>query len=285
MGPVRLAALCFPLEDPEQPQPPPHPFPVASRSKLGVGRGEAGERKWHSELTAGAGGCLHVRVGRSRRVGFGAARPPASTKFLPRARCCGMTSRFPGGGVTEQRFRVGPGLLPKCFFLAPDVCGVSFQSLLALLPVRARSRMELHAFWLLQLFFCLLWGAQQGLVCNESLMLQNLPLCGKSFEEMMQKVDSKKWCNLTEFIRYYSNFTSCTEHKAVSAKCFWPNPLAEGFITGIHRQFFSNCTSEKAHWEDPPDRILITLIFLPIFLTVAMIGLVVWCSKRSDILV
>lgn len=43
-------------------------------------------------------------------------------------------------------------------------------------------------------------GAQQRIVCNESLMLQNLPGCGKSFEEMMHKVDSKKWCNLTEFI-------------------------------------------------------------------------------------
>ncbi|XP_044309712.1 receptor activity-modifying protein 3 [Varanus komodoensis] len=155
--------------------------------------------------------------------------------------------------------------------------------------------MEIHACWLVQLFLFVLWvnglmtiglaGAQQGIVCNESLMLQNLPMCGKSFEEMMQKVDSQKWCNLTEFILYYNNFTLCTEHKAVTAQCFWPNPLAEGFITGIHRQFFSNCTSEKVHWEDPPDKILITLIFIPVILTVAMIGLVVWCSKRSDILV
>ncbi|XP_034617187.1 receptor activity-modifying protein 3 isoform X3 [Trachemys scripta elegans] len=41
---------------------------------------------------------------------------------------------------------------------------------------------------------------QQVIVCNESLMLEKLPRCGKSFEEMMKKVDSKKWCNLTEFI-------------------------------------------------------------------------------------
>lgn len=153
----------------------------------------------------------------------------------------------------------------------------------------------MHTFWLVQLFLFVLWvnglmtiglaGAQQRIVCNESLMLQNLPGCGKSFEEMMHKVDSKKWCNLTEFILYYSNFTQCTEHEAHTAKCFWPNPLAEGFITGIHKQFFSNCTSQNVHWEDPPDRILVTLIFIPILLTVAMIGLVVWCSKRSDILV
>ncbi|KAK2531684.1 Ramp3 [Columba livia] len=170
-------------------------------------------------------------------------------------------------------------------------------------------------------------ACQRTNVCNESLMLEKLPACGKFFEDMMKKVDSKKWCNLTEFIihkasvklmqrhsfslnetvleqslkgthiqvnlhyfhmkyiRYYDNFTQCTEHEAKNASCFWPNPLTEGFITGIHKQFFSNCTSEKVHWEDPPDEILITLILIPVMLTCAMITLVVWCSKRSDILV
>uniref|UniRef100_A0A8C3XR91 Receptor activity-modifying protein 3 n=1 Tax=Chelydra serpentina TaxID=8475 RepID=A0A8C3XR91_CHESE len=130
------------------------------------------------------------------------------------------------------------------------------------------------------------WCARQPvIVCNESLMLEKLPRCGKSFEEMMKKVDSKKWCNLTEFIKYYDNFSLCTEREASAAKCFWPNRLAQGFITGIHKQFFSNCTSEKDHWEDPPDEILITLIFIPVLLMAAMISIVVWCSKRSDILV
>nr|XP_047904967.1 receptor activity-modifying protein 3 isoform X6 [Anser cygnoides] len=125
---------------------------------------------------------------------------------------------------------------------------------------------------------------QQTKVCNESLMLEKLPACGKFFEEMMKKVDSKKWCNLTEFIMYYDIFTQCTEHEAFYASCFWPNPLVEGFITRIHKQFFSNCTSEEVLWEDPPDEILITLILIPVMLTCAMITLVVWCSKRSDIL-
>ncbi|XP_062813373.1 receptor activity-modifying protein 3 isoform X5 [Anolis carolinensis] len=33
-----------------------------------------------------------------------------------------------------------------------------------------------------------LTGAQEVSICNESLMLQNLPECGKYFEEMMHKV-------------------------------------------------------------------------------------------------
>lgn len=156
--------------------------------------------------------------------------------------------------------------------------------------------METHAFWLGQLFLFALWvnglmtlgltGAhQQVIICNESLMLEKLPKCGKSFEEMMKRVDSKKWCNLTEFITYYNNFSICTEREANAASCFWPNSLAQGFITGIHKQFFSNCTSEKVHWEDPPDEILMTLILIPVLLMIAMITVVVWCSKRSDILV
>ncbi|XP_053875084.1 receptor activity-modifying protein 3 isoform X1 [Malaclemys terrapin pileata] len=166
----------------------------------------------------------------------------------------------------------------------------------ALSPGCSYCGMETHAFWLVQLFLFALWvnglmtlgftGAhQQVIVCNESLMLEKLPRCGKSFEEMMKKVDSKKWCNLTEFIPYYDNFSLCTEREAIAARCFWPNRLAQGFIIGIHKQFFSNCTSEKVHWEDPPDEILITLILIPVFLMVTMISLVVWCSKRSDILV
>ncbi|XP_062813372.1 receptor activity-modifying protein 3 isoform X4 [Anolis carolinensis] len=45
-----------------------------------------------------------------------------------------------------------------------------------------------------------LTGAQEVSICNESLMLQNLPECGKYFEEMMHKVDSKKWCDIKEFV-------------------------------------------------------------------------------------
>ncbi|XP_038249330.1 receptor activity-modifying protein 3 isoform X3 [Dermochelys coriacea] len=166
----------------------------------------------------------------------------------------------------------------------------------ALSPGCSYCGMETHAFWLVQLFLfalCVnglmtlgLTGARQKMiVCNESLMLEKLPRCGKSFEEMMKKVDSKKWCNLTEFITYYDNFSLCTEQEASAARCFWPNRLAQGFIIGIHKQFFSNCTSEKVPWEDPPDEILITLILIPVLLMVAMTSLVVWCSKRSDILV
>nr|XP_023414387.1 receptor activity-modifying protein 3 [Loxodonta africana] len=118
--------------------------------------------------------------------------------------------------------------------------------------------------------------------CDETRMMEKLPRCGKAFADVMQELDIWKWCNLSEFIVYYEIFTACTEVETNTVGCYWPNHLAEGFITRIHRQFFSNCTVERTHWEDPPDEILIPLITAPILLTVAMAGLVLWCSRSSD---
>lgn len=82
----------------------------------------------------------------------------------------------------------------------------------------------------------------------------------------------------------YHLFTLCTETKSQIVDCYWPNPLVERYIIHIHKHFFSNCTIDQPLWIDPPDDTLTILILIPVFLTLAMIGLVVWCSKRSDIL-
>ncbi|XP_051020889.1 receptor activity-modifying protein 3 [Acomys russatus] len=135
---------------------------------------------------------------------------------------------------------------------------------------------------LLPLLLLLCGECAQVCGCNETGMLERLPRCGKAFADMMQKIEVWKWCNLSEFIVYYEHFTNCTEVETNFVGCFWPNPLAQNFITGIHRQFFSNCTVDRTHWEDPPDEVLFPLIAVPVLLTVAMAGLVVWCSKRTD---
>ncbi|XP_059963684.1 receptor activity-modifying protein 3 [Mesoplodon densirostris] len=118
--------------------------------------------------------------------------------------------------------------------------------------------------------------------CNEKRMLAMLPRCGKTFAERMKKVEVWKWCNLSEFIVYYESFTNCTEVETNVLGCYWPNPLAESFIAGVHRRFFQNCSVDRQHWKDPPDEILIPLIALPILLTVVMTGVVVWRSKRTN---
>nr|XP_027307097.1 receptor activity-modifying protein 3 isoform X1 [Anas platyrhynchos] len=66
---------------------------------------------------------------------------------------------------------------------------------------------------------------QQTRPCNESLMLEKLPACGKYFEEMMKKVDSKKWCNLTEFINTGRRMPSIILHYFT----VWPNSHERDF--------------------------------------------------------
>ncbi|XP_019469208.1 receptor activity-modifying protein 3 isoform X6 [Meleagris gallopavo] len=66
---------------------------------------------------------------------------------------------------------------------------------------RCRRHLPVLLLWVNGLMMLGLAGVHQQInLCNESLMLEKLPVCGKFFEGMMKKVDSKKWCNLTEFI-------------------------------------------------------------------------------------
>ncbi|XP_071764351.1 receptor activity-modifying protein 3 [Centroberyx gerrardi] len=121
-------------------------------------------------------------------------------------------------------------------------------------------------------------------MCNESHLQWEMEVCCEVFKRDMAHIDPQYWCNLTHFMSEYHLFTQCTETKSQSVNCYWPNPLVESYIIRIHKHFFSNCTIERVVWVDPPDDTLTILILIPVFLTLAMIALVVWCSKRSDIL-
>ncbi|XP_067867429.1 receptor activity-modifying protein 3-like isoform X1 [Heterodontus francisci] len=122
-------------------------------------------------------------------------------------------------------------------------------------------------------------------VCNETLMLEAVHWCGYQFESQLNRMNSSDWCNFTLIAGYYNFFSHCTEFSTENVKCYWPNPQVENYVINIHKFFFSNCTSEMLIFQDPPDKILIILISVPIFLTIVMIAMVVWCSKRNDILV
>ncbi|CAJ1081907.1 receptor activity-modifying protein 3-like [Xyrichtys novacula] len=120
--------------------------------------------------------------------------------------------------------------------------------------------------------------------CDESRLQWEVEVCGDDFKRDMDNVDPQYWCNLTHFISEYYLFTLCTETKSQGVSCYWPNPLVESYIIRIHKHFFSNCTHTPVEWVDPPDETLTVLILVPVVLTLAMITLVVWCSKRSDLL-
>ncbi|XP_055000808.1 receptor activity-modifying protein 3 [Sorex araneus] len=135
---------------------------------------------------------------------------------------------------------------------------------------------------LLPLLLLLCGGGAPVGGCNETRMLELLPQCQAAFSASMHSVAVWKWCDLAEFIVYYESFTNCTEVESNAVGCYWPNPLVQTFLTSVHRQFFSNCSVDREHWEDPPDEVLVPLIALPILLTVAMAALVVWRSKHTD---
>ncbi|KAJ8010682.1 hypothetical protein DPEC_G00077660 [Dallia pectoralis] len=122
-------------------------------------------------------------------------------------------------------------------------------------------------------------------LCNETRLLWDLEVCGEIFKREMALVDRQNWCNLTHFISQYNFFSLCSENRSNDLSgCFWPNPLAERYMIRTHKHYFSNCTLHRLIWVDPSDDTLTILILIPIVLTLAMIALVVWCSKRSDIL-
>ncbi|XP_051872208.1 receptor activity-modifying protein 3-like [Pristis pectinata] len=122
-------------------------------------------------------------------------------------------------------------------------------------------------------------------ICNATAMLEKVYWCGYLFENQLNEMNSSDWCNFTLIAGYYSTFSFCTEFSTESVYCYWPNPQVEKYVINIHKLFFSNCTSEIIIFQDPPDDILFILITVPICLTIVMIAVVVWCSKRSDILV
>lgn len=121
------------------------------------------------------------------------------------------------------------------------------------------------------------------LQCNQTVLLLEMERCGEQFRSDMSHIHPDDRCNLTHFIREYHVFSFCTEINAERIGCFWPNPSVERFIISIHKHFFSNCSLEQV-FIDPPDDTLTLLILVPVFLTLAMVVLVVWCSKRSDLL-
>ncbi|MFT7809124.1 receptor activity-modifying protein 3-like [Arapaima gigas] len=121
-------------------------------------------------------------------------------------------------------------------------------------------------------------------VCNDTALLMEIQKCGDQFQSHMMHVDPHNWCNLTYFIRVYNVFSYCTEDSAESIGCYWPNPLVENYIIRVHKIFFSNCTVDPVHFLDPPDDTLALLILAPVFLTLVMTAMVVWCSRRGDIL-
>ncbi|XP_041040157.1 receptor activity-modifying protein 2-like isoform X2 [Carcharodon carcharias] len=68
-------------------------------------------------------------------------------------------------------------------------------------------------------------------ICNETLMLEVVHLCGYHFESQLNRMNSSDWCNFTLIAGYYDIFSECTESLTEKVDCFWPNPQVENYVS------------------------------------------------------
>ncbi|XP_006125755.2 receptor activity-modifying protein 2 isoform X2 [Pelodiscus sinensis] len=107
--------------------------------------------------------------------------------------------------------------------------------------------------------------------------------CWEEFREWMLGVPGAQLCEWRVISRPYSNLRDCLETLAdkLNYSDGYPNGIADKFIVLSHHTYFLNCTQEHPVFLDPPEDLLLALIFAPICLIPFLVTLVVWRSKDS----
>uniref|UniRef100_A0A8C5PE34 Receptor activity modifying protein 2 n=1 Tax=Leptobrachium leishanense TaxID=445787 RepID=A0A8C5PE34_9ANUR len=84
------------------------------------------------------------------------------------------------------------------------------------------------------------------------------------------------WLGMVSYLRV------CLEDVADALKLAFPNDIAHGYIMMSHRTYFGNCTLILQELIDPPEHVLLALIFAPISIIPFLVTLVVCKSKTSE---
>ncbi|XP_053803532.1 RNA-binding protein 44-like [Vidua chalybeata] len=106
--------------------------------------------------------------------------------------------------------------------------------------------------------------------------------CLKDFQDSMEGIGQRLWCDWGETMGTYGELTNCTVLIAEKLDCYWPNRLVDEFFVAVHKQYFRNCSPSGRALHDPPNGVLCPFIVLPVLVTLLMTALVVWRSKRSE---
>ncbi|XP_039584478.1 receptor activity-modifying protein 1 [Passer montanus] len=106
--------------------------------------------------------------------------------------------------------------------------------------------------------------------------------CLKDFQDSMEGIGQRLWCDWDETVGTYGELTNCTALIAEKLDCYWPNRLVDEFFVAVHKQYFRNCSPSGRALHDPPNGVLCPFIVLPVLVTLLMTALVVWRSKRSE---
>ncbi|XP_071967849.1 receptor activity-modifying protein 2 isoform X2 [Engystomops pustulosus] len=105
--------------------------------------------------------------------------------------------------------------------------------------------------------------------------------CWTVFNRTMFQTESEHWCDWEHIFSIYSRFQICLEDCAENLQLPFPNELAHNTILGVHMYFFKDCDLLSEELMDPPENILLGLIFAPICIIPFLVSLVVYKSNTS----
>ncbi|XP_040185682.1 receptor activity-modifying protein 2 isoform X1 [Rana temporaria] len=104
--------------------------------------------------------------------------------------------------------------------------------------------------------------------------------CWDNFDNRMNRTFHDHWCTWDSVVRFYNDLQICLEYSADILSLAYPNDLAHYTILNAHLKFFINCAVPE-EFMDPPENVLLALIFAPICIIPFLVTLVVYKSNTS----
>ncbi|XP_044153838.1 receptor activity-modifying protein 2 isoform X1 [Bufo gargarizans] len=106
-------------------------------------------------------------------------------------------------------------------------------------------------------------------------------MCWKEFNDSMFHINQEYWCSWEHIVSAYNLLQLCLEFYAELHFIAFPNELAHDAIVKAHMYHFKNCSLLSEELLDPPENILLGLIFAPICIIPFLVTLVVYKSNTS----
>lgn len=76
--------------------------------------------------------------------------------------------------------------------------------------------------------------------------------------------------------------TVCLEKLSYHFDCFYPNPQIQDFFIAMHSEYFRDCAEEEDEEDVMDEKILVTLILVPVSLIPILVYMVVRNSKVRE---
>ncbi|XP_068118433.1 receptor activity-modifying protein 2 isoform X2 [Hyperolius riggenbachi] len=102
----------------------------------------------------------------------------------------------------------------------------------------------------------------------------------QSFDDFMNSSGPAQWCEFHKVYIHYDDLQYYLETCAEELGLPYPNELAHNALLNTHGRYFKNCSLNEEHM-DPPENVLLALIFAPICIFPFLVALVVYKSNTS----